>query len=207
MQTVIKAYNQAGDEVGVKATEGGILVVMSQKVLWTAKGYGYQAMSTAGIAALVVRPSDTAEFTLFNDESGGGKHYVIERVMVHQLVSGAAQNFFQLWLCSHPVGMTKPTNDITVRNSTSGKAAGGSLAIVDVGATVVDNGWFPWGVAGETEEAGVLPGGGICADIDGRIIVPPQGGLSAAILSGDVNTDCTIGMHWYEVPESELAVA
>ena len=207
MQTKIRGVNQAGNEQDVRVTENGLIVTVTAQILWTAKGYGFQAMSTTGIAALVVRPSVTAEFTLFNNESGGGKHYVIERVMAHQLVSGAAQNFFQLWLCSHPTGMTAPTNDITVRNRTNGTAAGGSVSIVDVGATVVDDGWFPWGVAGETEEAGVLPGGGICADISGRIIVPPQGGISAAILAGDVNTDCTIGMHWFEVPEGELTVA
>lgn len=207
MQTKIRALNQAGSEVDLRASEAGILTVMDHRVVWTAKGYGFQAQATAAIAALVVRPTTTAEATLFNNESGGGKHYFIERAMVHQLVSGAAQNFFQLWLCVHPVGMTAPTNDITVRNRTNGAAAGGSLSIFDNGATVVDDGWFPWGEAGETEEAGILPGGGICAEVGGRIVLPPQAGLSAAIVAGDVNTDCTIGFHWFEVPESELAVA
>ena len=115
MQTKVRAVNQAGTEVDLKATEGGILVNLPAAVLWTAKGYGYQAMSTSAIAALVVRPTTTAEFTLFNNESGGGKHYVIERFMVHQLVSKAAEAFFGLWVCSHPVGMTAPTIDTYLR--------------------------------------------------------------------------------------------
>ena len=74
-----------GDEVDVKATERGMLHNLPYKVVWTAKGYGWQAMATSAIAALVVRPSTTAAATLFNNSTD--KNYVIERVMTHQLVS------------------------------------------------------------------------------------------------------------------------
>ena len=207
MQTKIKGLNQSGAEQDVRVTDDGIVVTMTASQLWTAKGYGTQAMATAAIAGLVVRPTTTAAATLFNNESGAGKHLVLDRVMVHQLVSGAAETRFGLWLCSHPTGMAAPTNDITVRNHTSGGAAGGSNSIFDNGATVVDDGWFPWDDSVSGEPTGVLPGGQISAAIGGKIIVPPQGGLSAHIVASSVNEDFTIGFHWYEVPEGELAVA
>ena len=199
--------DQAGTERKVRVTEGGVLITTTEKRLWTAKGYGYQAMATAAIAALVVRPTTVAAATLFNNESGGGKHYVIERVMTHQLVSTAAQARFGIWLCTHPVGMTPPTNDITVRNNTSGKGAGGSVSVFDNGATVADDGWFPWGNSVDVEPTGVLPGAQISAEVDGMIIIPPQAGLSAHIVASLVGDTFTIGFHWFEVPESELNVA
>ena len=191
-----------GDAVTIKTSEGGILANMPYSVLWTAKGYGYQAMATSAIAGLVVRPSTTAAATLRNNSSN--KLLVIERAMVHQLVSGAAQSMFGLWLCSHPVGMATVTNDITVRNSTNGGAAGGSETSFDNGATVTDDGWFPWGTWGEVEATGVLPGCQLDVFVGGRIIVPPTGAISAHVVAGTVNEDFTIGFHWYEVPVSEL---
>lgn len=207
MQTQVKGKNQAGVETDIRVTEYGLQIVMPHTVLWTAKGYGKQSMATAAITALVVRPGTTAAFTLFNNESGGGNHYYLDRAMVHQLVSGSAQARFGLWLVSHPVGMTAPTNDISVRNSTSGQAAGGSLAICDNGATVVDDGWFPWGDSVDVEPTGVLPGSQLGVPIDGKIIIPPQGAVSAHIVSSTANEDFTIGFHWFEVPEGELTVA
>ena len=191
-----------GGSVTLKATEGGILAVIDRSVLWTARGYGFQTMATTAIAGLVVRPGTTAAATLRNNSSN--KLLVIERAMVHQLVSGAAQSRYGLWLCSHPEGMAAVTNDITVRNSTNGGAAGGSETSFDNGATVVDDGWFPWGTWGDVEPTGVLPGSQLDVLIGGRIIVPPTGGLSAHIVASSVNEDFTIGFHWFEIPVSEL---
>jgi hypothetical protein len=190
-----------GDEVDVKATERGMLHNLPYKVVWTAKGYGWQAMATSAIAALVVRPSTTAAATLFNNSTD--KNYVIERVMTHQLVSAAAESRFGIWLCVHPVGMTAPTNDITVRNNTRGLTAG-TEGIFDNGATVVDDGWFPWGESRDVEPTGVLPGAQVCAEINGRIILPPTSAISAHIVASSVNEDFTIGFHWFAVPISEF---
>lgn len=88
MKSQIRALNQAGDEVSARSTEGGILYTAPIFLLWTAKGYGKQARNTAAVAALVDEPTTTALATLFNNESGGGKHYVIERAIAYQDVSG-----------------------------------------------------------------------------------------------------------------------
>ena len=194
-----------GGSVTLKATEGGLLIAVPPQIIWTAKGYGFQAMATSAIAGLVVRPSTTAAATLYNKSTT--KLLIIERVMVHQLVSGTAQSMFGLWLCSHPAGMVAPTNDITVRNSTNGGSAGGSDTIFDNGATVADDGWFPWGDWGEVEATGVLPGCQLSAEIGGRIIIPPTGALSAHVVAGTVDEDFTIGFHWFEIPITELTIS
>lgn len=192
----------SGEEVDIRATRGGSLHIaqmLPSGALLTALGGSYQVMSVTAVAALVVRPDTTAAFTLFNDESGGGKSYIVERAMAFNLVSTGAQTFAGIWLCVHPVGMTKPTADITAIKSLSGKSGYAGSAVLDTGATVIDDGWFPWGVSSEAEEAGVLPGGVMCADIRGRIIIPPQGGLSLHIVSGLVGDTFTHGFHWHEV--------
>lgn len=193
---------QNGDPVEVQATEDGILYWAPVGMLWTAKGYGYQAKAVTAVAALVVRPGATAMLTLFNNEAGGGKSYVIERVNAHNLV-GVAGSSYSIWLCVHPVGMAAPVNDITPRDNTGGRARGGSLAIVDIAATVVDDGWYPWGNSGHAVTV-TVPGGVVEAPINKDIILPPQSGLSAHVVADTTGATFTIGFRWFEVPPSEL---
>ena len=204
--TQIQGLNEAGVPVSFRSTGGGIMHTIDAHGVWAAKGYGYQAMATAAVAALVVRPSTTAMATLFNNESGGGKAYVIERVFAHNLVT-ASEEQGGIWLCVHPTGMAAPTNDITVRNNTGGKAAGGSLSIFDNGATVVNDGWFPWGAGEWTNLDGTAPGGQIEVHIDGEIVVPPQAGISLHVVATTTANTYTAGFHWFEVPLAELATA
>ena len=206
MQTKIRGTDSAGTERDAKVTEYGLTITLGAQQHWTARGYGKQAMATVAVAALVVRPTTTAMATLFN-QSGSGKVLVVERAFAHNLVSTAAQAFYSIWVCVHPVGMAAPSNDITVRNGTSGKAAGGSNTIFDNGATVVDDGWFPWGNWGQAESAGVLPNGHVEADIGGRIMLPPTAAISIHVVASLVGDTFTAGFHWFEVPESELAIA
>lgn len=204
MDAEIKAQNSVGADVPIKATEYGVLYSAPIQMLWTAKGYGKQAMSTSAVASLIVRPSTTAMLTLYN---GGAKHLVIERVFSHALVS-IANCQFGIWLCSHPVGMTAPTgNNISVRNSTSGLDAGGSSGtVIDTAESVADNGWFPWGNS-NTQVVATVPGGIVEAQIGGRIIVPPRAGLSLQIVANTAVVTNTNGFHWFEVPTSELVLS
>jgi hypothetical protein len=101
--------------------------------------------------------------------------------------------------------MAAITNDITVRNSLNGGSAGGSETSFDNGATVTDDGWFPWpDVAAQAEATGVLPGACTLSRVHGRIIVPPTAGLSLQIVSSVVGNTFCAGFRWYEIPVSEL---
>jgi len=195
----LKAQQTIGEQsVYVKTTENGEIVIADISRIWTRKGYGLQAMATAAVASLVVRPTTTAMATLYNNTS---KNFVIERVFGHNLV-GVADSAFSIWLCVHPIGMTAPTNDITVRNSTSGLTAA-TEGIFDNGATVIDNGWFPWGTSDHTVTV-TTPGGVVEANVNGRIVVPPTGAISMSVVANTTGVTITAGFHWYSVPVTEF---
>ena len=198
---LIKATSvTGGTDVTIKASEAGSLITIDQRIVWPAKGYGFQAMATSAVAALVVRPDTTAIATLRNNSAN--KNLVIEEAFAHNLVA-IANGAFSIWLCSHPAGMATVTNDITVRNSTNGNPAGGSQTSFDNGATVVDDGWFPWGTSIHNVTI-TVPGGMAIAPVNGRIIVPPTGGISLSVVGGTTSITVTAGFRWYEVPASEL---
>lgn len=201
----IRAGTDAGEEKTIALTDLGDQFVVQANTPYaelTRQGGGYSAIATAAVAALVVRPGTVAAFTLWNGEAVGGKSYVIDRLFTHNLVSTNALSFFGLWACVHPAGMVNPGIDIarsaTNLTGNSGKTYGGS-AVVGVGETVVDNGWYPWSPSVEVTTAGVLPGAHMVAEVAGRLIVPPQGGISLQVVASLATEDFTTGCSWYEV--------
>lgn len=204
--TLVRANTRAGN-VASKANLNDIGDLMAAQGLppyteMTRRGHGWQVIATDAAASLVVRPTTVALVTLWNGEGTNGKSYIIDRIFTHMLVSDNADGRFMLWACVHPQGMTKPTADLpraaTNLTGMSGLYYSG-MAVVDVGATVVDNGWYPVSGSVSYELTGVLPGAGIVANIQGRLIVPPQGGISIQVVASDPdeNTSCT-GISWYE---------
>jgi hypothetical protein len=163
----------------------------------TRRGFGWQGMTTAGVAGLVVRPSTVALFTLWNGDAT--KSLIIDRAWCFNLVSKAAAAYWSIWGCVHPAGMTKPTADITAIKSMSGKTAYTGAAVIDADATVVDNGWFPLSNQGASEPTGVLPSGTMIANIDGRLILPPTAGFSLQVVTSNVAETFTTGCSWYEL--------
>jgi hypothetical protein len=159
-------------------------------------------IATTASASLVVRPDTVAALTLWNGEGTNGKSYIVDRIFAHMLVSDNADGRFMLWACVHPQGMTKPTADIA-RAATNLVGMSGlyysGMAVVDVEATVADNGWYPVSSSVSYELTGVLPGAGIVANIEGRLIVPPQGGISIQVVSSDADESTpVVGLSWYE---------
>ena len=168
----------------------------------TRRGHGWQVVTTTAAASLVVRPGVLSLITLWNGEGTNGKSYIVDRIFAHMLASDNTAGRFQLWGCVHPQGMTKPTADIaraaTNLNGMSGLYYSG-MAVVDVDATVVDNGWYPISSSVSYEPTGTLPGAGIVANIEGRLIVPPQGGISVQVVSSDADESTpVVGLSWYE---------
>jgi len=199
MQAKMKGINQSGQEEDVQVSEGGILPTLDARIIWAAKGYRWSAMATSAVASLIVRPTTTAIATLYNNTS---KNFVIDRIFAHNLVS-IANGQFGIWYCVHPIGMTAPTNDITVRNNSNGNFAAGTEGIFDNGATVVDNGWFPWGES-QMSVTATVPGCLAQALVDGRIIIPPTAGLSVSCVAQTADLTVCMGFAWYSVPVSEL---
>lgn len=164
---------------------------------------GWQVMNTSALAALVVRPSTTAMLTLYNNNTSASDIvFVIDRIFAFNLVTTDAIADWGVWACIHPTGMTAPTADITTINSMSGLAtaySGG--AIVDTGATVVNNGWFPVDSVGSKvgNPGGVTPGASIAIPIEGRFVIPPTAAISISVVASLVGWTFTSGFSWYEV--------
>jgi hypothetical protein len=162
--------------------------------------YGHwSAMNTSALAALVVRPTTVANFTLYNNELAGGKTYVMDRVFAFNLVSTAAQAKQGMWVCVHKPGLVSPTNDITARGSGVGAPTYGGRSVCDTAMTVIDDGWFPVGNWSDVEPTGVLPGAIMEYKFEGRVLVPPTCGISVQVVSSVTGNTFTAGFSWWEV--------
>jgi hypothetical protein len=187
-----------------KVTANGELVTTDIARMWTAKGYGRQAMATAAVAAVVVRPSTTAIASLYNTSSN---NFIIERAFAHELVS-AAVTTASIWLCVHPKGtiVAGYADDITARGGTSGTVASGD-GYFDIEDTVLDAGWFPWSENYGYVLTTTTPSVVLMANVNGRIIVPPTAGISISVVASVNTATFTCGFHWFSVPQSEFKVA
>lgn len=195
--------NQEGVLKTPGVTNGGLTITVPYQVIWTAKGYGYETMATAALASLIVRPSTLSQLTLYNNTTT--MTFVIERAFLHNLVS-IANGQFGIWLCVHPTGMTIPGgNNITIRNSLSGKAPNSAVGIVDTAEAVANDGWFPWGENSKSVTA-TVPGSLAQALVNGRIQLPPTAGLSIQSVAQTAVVTTVPGFHFFAVPTSELKV-
>src|SRR3990167_2148956 len=151
------------------------------------RGDGYATMATSAVAALVGRPPTVAALSIQNNRSGFVM--VIDRLFTHELVTsttglggGAA-----IYAMVEPPGTADLTDAALAINSLSGKPAQVKTVLTEAGATVVDNGWFPYGGTLKKESAGaVVPGGVLEALVEGRIIVPYKAILNLHVVSGYV---------------------
>ncbi len=163
----------------------------------TRKGNGYQVMSVLAVAALVVRPTTTAAFEVWNGYATGGKSLIIDRLFWHNLVSTNVVEGFSGWAAVTAAKAAPSAGANVITRGNSGKAYGGPV-IAALSTTVVDSGWFPWGNGFTKGAGGVLPMGAIEARIEGRLIVPPQCSLCLHVVSSLVGDTFTQGAGWYE---------
>lgn len=161
------------------------------------RGTSWATMSTAAVAGLVVRPTTTAAFEIFNGYPGGGKSLIIDRVFYFNLVSTNVVEGFSGWAM-----VTKPKAAVTSGSfavtSNQGQKTYAGPVIAAASTTVVDNGWYPWTNAYTKGAGGVVPFGAVIGNVDGRLIVPPQCSLCLHVVSSLVGETFTQGAFWYE---------
>lgn len=191
----------SGEELHVGSSLLGdlsISQVLPYGALLTGVGESYTAITTAAVAAIVDEPATTALFTLYNNESDGGKTFIIERIFCFQDIGSAPEARFSLWACVHPIGRAADTADITLINNLRGVSSYGGNAILDVGATVTNDGWTPW-ESGDSLTVASLSGPALSANVDGRMLVPPSAAVSLQVVASTIDLDFTTGFHWREV--------
>ena len=191
-----------GGEIALRSNTSGEQLVAQgfpPNTEMTRKYNRVSAMNTSALAALVVRPSTVASFTIFNPTTSGSD-YIMDQIFAFNLVSTAAQAKSGMWYCVHPTGLVSPTADITARGWGRG-TAGTDVSVADTAMTVTNDGWFPIGPWSDVEPTGVLPGAIMVAEFNGRVIVPPGCGISGQVVSSVVGNTFTMGFSWYAVPE------
>lgn len=190
------------EEVSIKGDRYGNVHISSGLPAYTeitAQGEGWQVMTTSDVACLIVRPGGTALGTLWNGETGGGKSYIVDRIFAQQKATETTTEArWGLWACVHKE-MSAPTAEITDIFGLSGKYNYTGKARFDADASVVDDGWFPWGEGMDVETAGSAGGNQVSADVGGRMIIPPQCGLSLTGVASKVDVQIMVGVAWYEV--------
>lgn len=204
VQSVLRALRRSDrDEINVDVNDRGALLVqqdlpplaelVNAGVCWQV----IEATETAGVVAL---PTTTAGITLYNNYPDGGLSLVLISVFGFQLVNGAALNSWGLAHCIHAAKPgTLPTADITAfKNLKARQGAYGGSAIVDLGATVVDDEWAPIGGSVGTSVVS-LPGTQIDVPMYGMVILPPGGEYSLEAIVSSVDLDIKLGMRWAEV--------
>ena len=163
----------------------------------TRQGRRWSTMSTSAVAGLVVRPTTTAAFEIYNGYGAGSKSLIIERLFWFNLVSTNVVEGFSGW-----AGVTSPkaapTDGSFVVRGAHGVAARNLPVIAAASTTVVDPGWFPWGNAYQKGAGGVVPFGAVTAEVDGRIVVPPGCSLVMHVVSSLTGQTFTQGAEWVE---------
>ena len=163
----------------------------------TRRGMRWSTMSTAAVAGLVVRPTTTAAFEIYNGHSASGPSLVVDRLFWFNLVSTNVVEGFSGW-----AGVTSPkaapTDGSFVVRGAHGVAARNLPVIAAASTTIVDPGWFPWGNAYQKGAGGVVPFGALTAEVNGRIIVPPGCSLVLHVVSSLVGQTFTQGAEWIE---------
>ncbi len=201
IQGVIRSPNFNGQLTTFAANERQEQLIaqgLPQYTEMARRGNGWGTMSTSAVAGLVVRPSTTAAFEIFNGYPSGGKSLIVDRLFWFNLVSAQVAQGFTGWACVTAAKAAVSSGSFVVRGHT-GKAYGGPV-IAAASTTIIDSGWFPWAV-GSTKaiEATVTPNGGAVAyDVAGRLIVPPQCSLCLHVVAQTTASTFTQGAQWFE---------
>lgn len=189
---LVNQATAAGNQLG----EQLVAIGLPRGAEMVRKGNAWATMATSAVAGLVVRPSTAAAFELFNGNNVGGKSLIIDQIFTFNLVSTNVIEGFSLWAQVTAPKSAPSSASLVVRGS-SGKPYTGS-SVNAVATTVIDSGWFPWTNAYQKGAGGVVPFGAVIAEVDGRLIVPPQCSLCLHVVSSLVGQTFTSGARWYE---------
>lgn len=166
-------------------------------------GQSWQVKTSSATAALTTEPTTVALLSLFNNESATGKSYVIDSVaMWERVVDATQQNELALFVMNskRSTTSTPPTDAALTIRSLAGRTYDGAARTL-VGATVVDEGWFPAGISAPGASA-VAGGAWRVHDVNlrGMYIVPPNGyfHVSAAKIAATAS-QLHVVIRWHEV--------
>lgn len=173
------------------------------------EGKVFSLLDTTTTVALVARPTTTASLTIQNPASSG-KFYVVFELAIYTDVVPATLGVVTVWHCVAKLAAAALTRDLVLQGTGAGSAtpllAGstyGGVAIVDRGATVVDDGWVPTPLDLVSNIA-TTNFQGKAAKLTVPVIIPPSFHYSLQTTATVVTFESALGMTWAEVDEDEL---
>lgn len=170
----------------------------------------FELLDTTTTVALVARPTVTASLTMQNP-SGSGKHYVVYGLSIYTDVVPATLGTVTVWHCIHKLTAAAFTRDLVLTGTGAGTAAClkagvnyNGQAIVDRGATVVDDGWVPTPLTLVSNIA-TTNFQSNAAKLVAPVIIPPGMHYSLQTTATVVTFESALGIMWAEVDEDDLA--
>ncbi len=160
------------------------------------KNRHFSSMAVLAVAGLVVRPTVTAAFEIWNGYSD--KSLIITDIFTFNLVATAIQGTYTPWaMVTAPKAAPSAGANVTI-NSQSGRSAPSGPVICGLGTTVVANGWRPVGTGPAFGLGTATPGGGIVQDQQGKFVVPPGCSLCLHTVSQTTAWTFQNGAAWIE---------
>lgn len=167
-------------------------------------GVGWDVAIATGSAFTYVAawPTTRAELVLFNNESAGGKSYIIDSVWLYNVTSMGAAQPITIIAQNVPVVATKPTDDTAqLISSMSGKPSytgAARRAVANTAAGQTTNLWRVLATSLVPSPTTNL-GAAVYAEVFGKYIVPPQGVFAVNAVAGTAVGTAIMGISWYEV--------
>jgi hypothetical protein len=213
MQTKVRGMTDAGAEIDVRASAKGALSIFKHipdmaSLVYAGKVWQVQDQTTT--AGLTAPPTTTAGLTMQNP-AGSGRVYIVFGVSFIGDVTPAAIEQVTIWHCAHKLAVVPYTRDITLQATGAAAIMGMAAlqgaydgsAILDRGATVVDDGWCP--ISTSDFHIGVsLVDFGLYIPLDVPVIIPAGGHYSTAPLVTEATQEIGLGFKWAEVEVDDL---
>jgi len=177
------------------------------------QGRAFVANTATAVATVVAIPATAVYgFIIYNNESDGGRSYILDRVSaLYTVNSGAALAHVGIIGCLGLVREAVPTaaaiipkqmngmgnSDTKARFVLTGDNAWGLGATLAPPTSVFTSAWFPIGNS-INSAVNALPGFQTDVNIDGRIIIPPGRLFAVHTLGSVVTSSAQFYIYWHE---------
>ncbi len=144
-------------------------------------------------------PTTTSGLAMQNP-MGSGRIYVVLAVFGENDVNAASEESFGIAHCPQKLAAAAMTRDITIINSyLCGSGAHDSLAILDAGATVVDDGWTVIGSESAENSKASAAWGQLYVPLPVPVVIVPGGSYGLEAISTSATTEVALGIVWAEL--------
>ena len=167
------------------------------------RSWSGQILDANAFTLLITIPTTLAGLSLQNGEALGGASYIIDRVWCKCVTSTAAANYLTILGQVVPRGTALVAHSaLTLIQSLSAKTATynglAQLAVASTATGAIANKWMPLGAPVSLPTSTSIAAF-VEANINGRIIIPPQANLSLTAQEAVSGGTALLGVEWHEV--------